>query len=80
MTMKEFCNVLYSTGGWSRYRDGDTVYVSRGRVGFVLEKDWYGNWCFSGTDIMLDDVESVYFKRNRVILYFYDGKDASIWL
>lgn len=79
MTMKKFCDVLYR-GGWSRYRDGDTVYVSRGRAGFVLEKDWEGDWYFYGTDVYLDDVESVYFKRDRIIIYFYDGDESSIWL
>ena len=78
MTMKEFCRTLYSCG-WSRYRDDDTVYVSRGRTGFVLEKDWYGNWYFGGTDVELSEVESIYFRRDRIILYFYNGCTNSVW-
>ena len=79
MTTTRFCNTFYSRG-WLVYRDGDTIYVSLGRTGFILEKDASDNWYFDGTDVGISEIRSVAVLRECFVLYFHNGNTATVWL
>ena len=79
MTLKSFCRTLIG-GGWSRYQDCGTIYLSRGRFGLTLEQDYDGDWYIVESGDYLQSIDSIYFKSNRIILYFWDGGTRQIWL
>lgn len=78
MTLTKFCRTLIG-GGWSRYQEWGVVYMSRGRFCLTLEQD-DDDWYITESGDYLQSVESIYFKSNRVILYFWDGSTKVIWL
>ena len=78
MTKTRFCNTFYSCG-WLVYCDGDTIYVSLGRTGFILEKDASDNWYFDGTDVKMSEVRAVIVRREYFVLYFHNGNTATVW-
>ena len=79
MTIQNFCRTLRGSG-WSRYDDCGVIYMSRGRCGLSLYKDYDGDWYIEESGDYIQDIDSIYFKPNRVILYLLSGGTRTILL